>query len=707
MAILQPGFIPFNHLVFTDNFFPIFTPQKTKLFPKILNNEASTARNLHLKRTALLTNKNPHSHLALAADIKRRNCDYESSQSVCEFEKSVSFLSIFELNSRLWCYNCKQVHGYFVKLGGVRWNSLIGSKIGVFYLKSGGSLDDAQKLFEEITERSVELYAALIGSYCRCKKWVELFSVFGLMVLDGVLPDRYLVPRILKACSAVKLERTGKMIHGYVVRRELGRDVFVSNALIDVYANCGNLRYARSVFDCMQDRDVVSWTALVSAYMDKGLIHEAEETFQSMELSGVKPDLISWNALVSGYGRNGEVYLSVCCLEEMHLNGVMPKVTSWNAVISGCVQNGYYEDALVIFCKMLWFPERPNAVTIASSLPSCAGLKDLKIGKAIHGYTIKSELHRNEHVVASLVDMYSKCTRNDCAENIFSTTGTKNIIMWNEMMAAYVNDGKIDSALRLFKSMQNDGIQPDEFSYNTLLAGLARNGYKNEAYSLLSEMVSTNLELGVVTFNVLINGFQQAGLSREALKLFRNMQSPTKGWLFDERPYLSVRPNIVSATGSLAACADLLLLQQGKEIHGYIIKNGIEDNVFVQCVLVDVYAKCHEIGLATKVFWTIKDRNAVTWNTMISGLIKNSQPEEALQYFIEMLRESIEPTPITFMILIPACSEIEALDMGKQFHCYIVKSLFSEHKIALASALRNMYEKFNCTEDARLVCNSV
>lgn len=707
MAILQTGFLPFNHLVLTDNFSPIFTPQKTKLFSKNLsknlNNEALTARNLHLKRTALLTKKNSHAHLGLKPDIKRRNFNYEFEES----EERDSFLNIFESNSGLRCYNCKQIHGYFVKLGGVGWNTLIGGKIVVLYLRNGGLLDDARKVFDELTERSVEVYAALIGSYCRCEKWVEVFSVFGLMVFDGMLPDRFLVPRILKACAAIKLERIGRVIHGYVVRREMGSDVFVSNALIDVYANCGNLGYARSVFDVMQERDVVSWTALFSAYMDEGLICEAEDTFQSMELSGVKPDLISWNALVSGYAQNGEVHRSICCLEEMQVNGVMPKVTSWNAVISGCVYNEFYEDALVVFCKMLWFPERPNAVTIASSLSSCARLKDLKIGKAIHGYTLKRELHRNEHVVGSLVDMYSKCARNDCAEKVFLTAGTKNIVMWNEMIAAYVNVGKLDSALQFLRSMQNDGIRPDEYTYNTLLAGLARNGYKNKAYALLSEMVSMNLQLDVVSFNVLINGFQQAGLSREALKLFRNMQLPTIGWLFDSRPDLSVKPNVVTTTGSLAACADLLSLQQGKEIHGYIIKNGFEDNVFVQCALVDVYAKCHEIDSATKVFWNTKDRNTITWNTMISGFINNSQPGKALEYFSQMLRESIEPTSITFIILITACGEMEDLNLGKQCHCYILKSLFSEHKNALIRALRIMYEKCNCTKDATLVCDII
>lgn len=79
----------------------------------------------------------------------------------------------------------------------------------------------------------------------------------------------------------------------------------------------------------------------------------------------------------------------------------------------------------------------------------------------------------------------------------------------------------------------------------------------------------------------------------------------------------------------------------------------------------DVYAKCQEIGLTTKVFWNTKDRNTITWNAMISGFIKNSQHEKPIEYFNQMLCEGIEPTSVTFMILIPACGILEDLNLGK------------------------------------------
>ncbi|KAM7515088.1 hypothetical protein LguiA_004671 [Lonicera macranthoides] len=151
---------------------------------------------------------------------------------------------------------------------------------------------------------------------------------------------------------------------------------------------------------------------------------------------------------------------------------------------------------------MLRFPHNPNVVTIVSILPACASLKALKLGKTIHGYAIKSDLYRNICVGGLLVDMYSKCGRNDYTEKVFIEIETKNIAVWNKMIAAYVNTGEMEAALGLLKSMQNDGLKPDEITYNTLLARYARNGKKNEAYALLSDMTRIDMRLNIVSFRL-------------------------------------------------------------------------------------------------------------------------------------------------------------------------------------------------------------
>ncbi|XP_057490944.1 pentatricopeptide repeat-containing protein At1g19720-like [Actinidia eriantha] len=694
MATLQSRLLPCNHLLPDNSCLTISSNHRFTIFSPKSNFYGTTAKNSGLKQSVVSTQRNP---LGATVEIAKDYSWNSASEQKNEVSDSLSLLNLFSVKGNNFFYDCKQVHGLYVKLGAIGSKSLIGNKLVILYLENEVSLGDARKLFDEIPRRTLPAYAALMGSYCRSERWDELFLVFRLMIDDEMMPDKYLVPTILKACSAVRSLRSGKMVHGYVVRREFGTDVFVGNAIIDLYANCGDLTSSRNVFGAMKERDVVSWTILFSVYMDGGLLKEANDVFQSMQVNGVKPDLICWNAFVSGFARNGDIGLAFQSLEEMQEKGLKPKVNSWNSLISGCVQSGYFEDALYVFNRMLWFPENPNAVTIVSILPACGGMEDLKLGRAIHGYATKSKLPGNIHVEGSLIDMYSKCGRSDYAEKIFLSVENENTALCNEMIAAYVYEGKMDAALKLLRSMKNGDLKPDEITYHTILAGYARQGKKNDAYELLSEMTKIGLKPNIVSFNNLISGFQQYGLTYEALKLFRFTQLPSNSC------FGVVRPNPVTVTGALAACADLRLLRQGKEIHGYLIKNNFESNIFVSSALVDTYGKCRDLSSAAKVFWNIEDRNTVSWNSLIAGHVNNKHTEDALELFNVMLAEGHIPSLITFMILLPACSDMEAPSVGRALHGYILKSPNIKLNSTLASALIEMYAKCGYIVDAKLV----
>ncbi|KAF5178350.1 Pentatricopeptide repeat-containing protein, partial [Thalictrum thalictroides] len=204
----------------------------------------------------------------------------------------------------------------------------------MLYSRNESSLNDARKLFYEIPERSIPAYAVLIMSFSRAKRWEDVISLVVLMIHQGLQPDKFLIPSVLKACSALENLNFGRMVHGYTLRSKLELDVFVGNALIDMYANCGDLACSRTFFDLMPEQDVVSWTAMVSAYMDFGYIDEGKKLFHTMQLIGVKPDVISWNALVSGFAFNGEIDEALRLLDEMRETGLRPGVSSWNGVIS-------------------------------------------------------------------------------------------------------------------------------------------------------------------------------------------------------------------------------------------------------------------------------------------------------------------------------------------------------------------------------------
>uniref|UniRef100_A0A803MQA9 Pentatricopeptide repeat-containing protein n=1 Tax=Chenopodium quinoa TaxID=63459 RepID=A0A803MQA9_CHEQI len=676
--------IPFHNTAFLNLF-----PCKLNLVPNF-KAEAIATHNVGLKDL-------PHRKNCILSRIQHANDFVNSNHQAVEDEVVEFFALLNQINKNSGGTNnisstCKQVHGHLVKVGALKADAFIGNMLVVAYSKSLELLNDAIRLFDEIPRRTVSAHAALIRSFCRSEKWVDLFLALGMMINDGMLPDRYLIPTILKASSVMGVENIGKMVHGYAIRRGLDEDVVVGNALIDMYTNCGGLRLSKIVFDTMNSRDVVSWTALIVAYMVHGLLDKAMDIFCKMELEGVEADLISWNALVSGLAMNGEIEMAHRSLEEMQRKGVRPEENTWNGIISGCIQNGFYGDALDAFVKMFRTSLIPNVVTVSSILPACASLKDLNLGKAIHGYVIKLGLHGNSHIDGSLIGMYWKNGRIDDAENIFVRIMHKSTFVCNEMVAAYMSDGNVEPAQSLFVSMKDSGPKPDVITYNTMLAACFGHGRIENIFKLLYEMTEMGLLPNVVTFNILVSGYQQAGMSHEALRFFQAMQSPHSGSFLPQIMENSIEPNTVTVTGALAACANLGSWRHGKELHAYIVRKGLDSNIFVSSALVDMYAKCNDINSATDVFWRTNNRNTVTWNTLIAGYINSRLEHEAFNLFDRMLKEGVEPSPVTYMILIPACGETGALRLGREMYGYLLKNQFDESDDYLARPLINMYD---------------
>ncbi|ONK57373.1 uncharacterized protein A4U43_C10F19420, partial [Asparagus officinalis] len=313
----------------------------------------------------------------------------------------------------------------------------------------------------------------------------------------------------------------------------------------------------------------------------------------------------------------------------------------------------------------------------------CSGLGVLSLGKELHSYVIRSGLKINVYVGGSLIDMYLKSGKREYAERVFSKLEGKSLTIWNEMVAAYVSEDKIVEALGLVESMKEDGFTPDVITYNTVLAGYARNGRKDEAFKLLSEMSQVGPKPNVISMNALISGFHRFGLNDDALELFRDLQSSRN---------VSIKPNAVSITSVLSVCTDLKLLDSGKEIHGYVLRNDFESNVFVSSSLIGMYTKCGSIVEARLVFDCTDQKDIAIWNAMISGCVQNGMFDEGLSVFRRMLLNELKPMPVTFSSIMPACAHLTTLRLGKQLHGYIIRGGF-EDNVFVASSLVDMYAK--------------
>jgi len=447
------------------------------------------------------------------ATITAQSTQEPSFQTLCGDNLHINFKTLDYCSMLQECTDTKQLeqlHAEILKNALYRNKFFTTKLVGLYAML--GSMEDARKVFDRIRKRDVFLWNVMIRGYAKKGPYEEAIALYAQMQEAGMKPNNFTFSCVLTACACLLALEQGKWVHDDITRADSEFDVYVANALLNMYCKCGSLEDARQVFDKMSERDVVSW----------------------------------------------------------------------NAMIVGHAQNGCAGEALRFLSKMRTENIMPNSATMVSVLPACAQLAALQQGKCIHAYIIRVGFDLDVVVVTSLVDMYAKCGSVEIACRLFEKMGRRDLVSWNAMISGYVQNGYSGKVLALFKQMQQTGTRPDTFT-------------------------------------------------------------------------------VVSV---LTACAYLGSLQQGKWIHGYVIRRGFELNVFVGTALIDMYAKCGGLEFASEVFDKMSGRDLFAWNAIIAAYGRHGHGEAALAVFSRMLETGLRPNHITFTHVLSACSHAGLIDKG-------------------------------------------
>ncbi|KAF3783650.1 Pentatricopeptide repeat-containing protein [Nymphaea thermarum] len=196
------------------------------------------------------------------------------------------------------------------------------------------------------------------------------------------------------------------------------------------------------------------------------------------------------------------------------------------------------------------------------------------------------------------------------------------------------------SGRRVHAHMMVVGFTPDEYLRTKLLILYSKSGDLFTAHQMFDRMPDRNL----VAWNSLISGYAESGRHEEALGLYAGMRSE------------GVAPDQFTFASVIKACAALAKLEQGRRVHGGLIKSGIKGNVVVGSALVDMYCKCSSISDARRAFDGSRVRNVVTWTALIAGYGLHGHVAEVLQLFHQMISEGLRPNHVTFLAVLCACS---------------------------------------------------
>ncbi|XP_010261411.1 PREDICTED: pentatricopeptide repeat-containing protein At5g16860 [Nelumbo nucifera] len=509
----------------------------------------------------------------------------------------------------------------FVCGNGFESNVFVCNALVAMYSRCG-ALEEARQVFDEVTQREIDdvvSWNSIVTAYVQGSDPTKALEMFTRMPQDVKLrPDAVSLVNILKACASVGAPMQGKQAHGFSLRVDHFGDVFVGNAVVDMYAKCGMMGKAKMVFERMEIKDVVSWNAMVTGYAQSGSFADALHLFEKMRKEKIELNVVTWSAVISGYAQRGRGY-----------------------------------EALDVFRQMLLSGSVPNVVTLSSLLSGCAAVGALRQGKETHGYAIRCVLNRDDNdpgddlmVNNALIDMYVKCKDAKDAHAIFESISPqeRNVVTWTVMIGGYAQHGDANDALKLFTVMLSgaNAMVPNAFTISCSLVacarlGALRSGKQIHAYVIrnryesvmlfvancLIEMYSKSGDIdaarcvfdhmnqrNAVSWTSLMTGYGMHGQGEEALKIFHRMQEA--GLVPDGVTFLVV----------LYACSHAGMVDQGIQ---YFNRMGRDYNVAA---------------------------GAEHYACMVDLLGRAGRLDEAMELIKGM---PMEPTPIVWVALLSAC----------------------------------------------------
>ncbi|KAF5735787.1 Pentatricopeptide repeat-containing protein [Tripterygium wilfordii] len=600
----------------------------------------------------------------------------------------------------------------------------VGTAVMDFYCKCG-FLKEARHLFDEMCDRDLVSWNAMISGYVSCGFYKEAIVLFLDMQRKGLKPNSRTVVQLLLACREVSELRLGQEIHGYCTRNRLfDSDPHVGTALIGFYLQF-DVRKSCLVFDSMLARNIVSWNAMINGYVEVGDSSEALNLFLEMLRDGVKFDSVSILAVVQACAEIGSfelamqihqiaikcdfygndlfimnalinMYSEIGSLElASKLFDIVPAydVALWNSMIAAYNDSGYYEEATSLFCEMRAEGIQEDERTIVIMLSLCAALADgLKKVKSLHAHARKSGMKLDVSLGNSLLGVYAELNCVESVQKVFAEMSNVDEISYYTSISTLASNDMITEAWELLGMMRDSETKPNSYTMISILAtckdetclnigrsihgfaikhGIQMNTSLNTALTEMymncgDEVAARNLfeacpNRDLISWNALIASYIKNNQAHEALLLFNRMIS-------------EVEPNAVTIINVLSSCTHLANLPQGQCLHAYITRrqSSLGFDFSLANAFIAMYARCGNMKSAETIFRTSPSRNVITWNAMITGYGMHGRGTDAILAFSKMLEDGLQPNGVTFLSVLSACRHSGLIDIGLQlFHSMV------------------------------------
>ncbi|KAL8459356.1 hypothetical protein ACS0TY_036733 [Phlomoides rotata] len=235
---------------------------------------------------------------------------------------------------------------------------------------TNGDIQSARTLFNQMPTKNVISWNAMIAGYVNNHMFNEALSVFHQMLIEAKCkPDQSTLISVLSTCTHLNSLEHGKWTESYIRKNKLELSLPLGNALIDMFAKCGDLESAEIIFKKMAKRCIITWTTMISGLAVNGHCREALALFNTMCSEGQKPDQVIFIAVLSACTHGGLVEEGKRVFNQMvHDFGIEPRIEHYGCMVDVLARAGRIEEAIGFIETMHL---EPNPVIWATLLCAC------------------------------------------------------------------------------------------------------------------------------------------------------------------------------------------------------------------------------------------------------------------------------------------------------------------------------------------------
>ncbi|PKA55572.1 Pentatricopeptide repeat-containing protein [Apostasia shenzhenica] len=512
-----------------------------------------------------------------------------------------------------------------------------------------------------------------------------LKAVAALLSLPSADPAAYAA--VLHACAGRRLLPLGRSLHRHLFNFSFSDliNLFLSNHLINMYCKCGRTGLARHLFDKMPQRNLVSWTALLTGYSQTNQHQLCFQLFSSMlahhipnefgivavlsSSAGARHGLCGQqvHALVSKILFNTNVFVGNSLITMYSsCNGLegdawlvfetMPcrNLVTWNSMIAGFLRVGKWRMSLDLFVKMRNSSLEFDSATLTSVISSCSRIEQCL---QLHCLCIKTSFDSKAEIATALVKTYS-CLGGDFRDccGVFSAITTHDIMSWTGIMTSFCEQNPAE-AVSLFCQLRHDGFRPDRYTFSIVVKASASFATELHSMAFHSLILKSGYGSDTVLCNALIHSYARCGNIELAVCIFHEMELPDKvSWNSMIKAFaahgkvkealrtfrsMDVLPDSATFVGVLTACSHGGLVNEGCNVFKEMSEvYGIEPELDHFACMVDILGRAGKLLEAEELIKQMPMKpDSVVWSAMLGACRKHGNPKlgkKAAQWLMEL-----------------------------------------------------------------------